>query len=110
MPDDVAYMTLNDMSCALDDGRTAVDLVEQSLQQIGRRNDGVNAVIALRADAALVEAKNADSLPRDERGPLHGVPILIKDLNEMLDLPTTPTAVAPSLASRPTSRRSWSPG
>ena len=89
MPDDVNYMTVNDMRRALDDDFTAVDLVEQSLQQIERRNDEVNAVIALRAEAALVEAKNADSLPRAQRGPLHGVPLLIKDLNEIPDLPTT---------------------
>lgn len=89
MPDDVNYMTLTDMSRALDDGLTAVELVEQSLTQIERRNGDVNAVIALRADAALLEAKNADSLPHAERGPLHGVPLLVKDLNEMLDLPTT---------------------
>lgn len=89
MPDDANYTTLTDMSRALDNGVTAVDLVERSLQQIARRNDEVNAVIALRGDAALVEAKNADSLPRTERGPLHGVPILVKDLNEMTDLPTT---------------------
>lgn len=89
MSDDVNYMTLSDISQGLSDGLTAVELVEQSLGQIQRRNDEVNAVIALRSDAALVEAKNADALPPSERGSLHGVPILIKDLNEMLDLPTT---------------------
>lgn len=89
MPNDVNYMTLDDMSRALDDGLTAVDLVEQSLQQIDQRNTEVNAVIALRAEAALIEAKNADGVPHAERGPLHGVPVLIKDLNEIPDLPTT---------------------
>lgn len=89
MTDDVNYMTLNEIGRSLDGGLTAVDLVEQSLRQIAKRNPEVNAVVALREDAALVDAKNADSLPRGERGPLHGVPILVKDLNEMLDMPTT---------------------
>lgn len=86
---DANYMTLHELSQAIDDGVTAVELVEQSLHQIERQNGDVNAVIALREDAALVEAKNADCLPAHQRGPLHGVPILVKDLNEMLDLPTT---------------------
>lgn len=83
-------MTAREMRAALDAGEvTSAELVEDSLAQIAERNDDINAVIALRAQEALAEAHRADTVAVEDRGPLHGLPLLIKDLNELMDLPTT---------------------
>jgi amidase len=51
----------------------------------------LKSYVAVRADAALAEAKRADrELGKDrKRGPLHGVPVAVKDLCDMNGLPTT---------------------
>jgi amidase/aspartyl-tRNA(Asn)/glutamyl-tRNA(Gln) amidotransferase subunit A len=67
----------------------AEEVVRASLERIAELNEAVNAVVALRADAALAEARALDALAAHERGPLHGVPVTVKDTTETLDLPTT---------------------
>ncbi|WP_067439552.1 amidase [Nocardioides jensenii] len=64
---------------------SARELVETSIARIKALNPALNAVISTRFDAALAEVEAG--LPE---GPLHGVPILIKDLNmEVAGLPAT---------------------
>jgi amidase len=57
------------------------ELTELVLARIDAVNPAVNAVVELRADAALTEAAAADAgLARGEpTGPLHGVPITVKE-------------------------------
>jgi len=70
---------------AVRDGRvTPRQLVEECLRRIEAADGGINAVVALRADAALAEA---DAHPRT--GPLAGLPLLVKDLARTVGLPTT---------------------
>src|SRR3984885_15051650 len=59
-------------------------IVDAHLEQIARVNPKLNAVVQLTADSARKEADGADAaLARGEnRGPLHGVPITIKDTLE----------------------------
>lgn len=86
----LSLMTLDELVQALMSREvSSVELVESSLSQIERHDSTLNAVVALRAEQALAEARVADRLASDERGPLHGIPVLIKDLNETIDLPTT---------------------
>ena len=73
---------------------SAEELVGASLERITARDDKVNAVVALRAEAAITEARARDEVPLPERGPLHGVPFTVKDVTETLDLPTTYGSVA----------------
>jgi len=68
---------------------TVEEITRTSLERIDRLNSKLNAVVAMRADAALAEAQARDRLPPDDRGPLHGVPFTIKDVTETIDLPTT---------------------
>ncbi|WP_241357375.1 amidase family protein, partial [Escherichia coli] len=56
---------------------TAVELVEASLARIAERDPGLNAFSVVRRDAALAEAAEVDA--RTERGPLHGLPVAIKE-------------------------------
>lgn len=66
------------------------DLVEASLERISATNPQTMAVVAQRAEAALAEAEMADRMAAGAgRGVLHGLPVVIKDLTETTDLPTT---------------------
>ncbi len=69
---------------------SAVEAVEASIEQIERVNPKLNAVVVKRYDAARAEAKQADErrAKGEPLGPLHGVPITIK---ECLDLEGTPS-------------------
>ncbi|OEJ93683.1 amidase [Streptomyces thermolilacinus] len=66
---------------------SAVEVTEAVLAHLEAVNPVLNAVVAVRAEGALADARAADALPTDERGPLHGVPFTIKDVNESADLP-----------------------
>ena len=61
-------------------------VVEAHLDQIAKVNPKLNAVVQLTADSARKEADEADAaLARGEiKGPLHGVPITIKDTLETI--------------------------
>lgn len=70
---------------------TARELTELLLARIEAHNPGLNAIVELRRDGVLQEATAADeALVRGEEvGPLHGVPITIKDAFNVADLHTT---------------------
>src|SRR5262245_8785867 len=66
-------------------------VTEECLQRIEADNPRVNAFITVLADDARRRARQADqelAAGRD-RGPLHGVPISIKDLIDIRGVPTT---------------------
>lgn len=66
------------------------ELTEALLARIDAVNPSLNAVVELRAEAALKEAAAADAaLEHGLRGPLHGVPITIKDAFNVAGLHTT---------------------
>lgn len=68
-----------------------VELLESCLQRIGTVNHAVNAMVALDEARAREAAKAAEAaVMRSEKlGPLHGLPIGIKDLEETKGLRTT---------------------
>jgi amidase len=70
---------------------SARELTGMLLERIDAANPALNAVVALRREAALAEAAAADeALARgDDTGPLHGVPMTIKDSFNVAGLPTT---------------------
>jgi amidase len=71
---------------------SCVEVMQATLDQIDRFNPRVNAIVALRDREALIaEARERDaSLARGEAvGPLHGVPLAIKDLAAVKGLPQT---------------------
>jgi len=61
---------------------SAVELIRAHLEQVERVNPVVNAFVTLRAEQALDEARAADAAlgKGDPLGPLHGLPIGVKDL------------------------------
>lgn len=60
---------------------SAAEILDAHLRQIKRWNPQINAVVSLREDEARAEAAAADRTVRSggRVGPLHGVPITIKD-------------------------------
>lgn len=69
---------------------SASQLTEFYLHQIEQKNAQLNAVIATNPDALAAAKKLDESYASGEpMGPLHGIPILIKDNIETADMPTT---------------------
>ncbi len=65
---------------------SAVTLMRACLDRIAEREAEVHAFVHLDADAALAQARALDAGPW--RGPLHGLPLGVKDLFDTADLPT----------------------
>jgi aspartyl-tRNA(Asn)/glutamyl-tRNA(Gln) amidotransferase subunit A len=59
-----------------------VELATECLARIEKLNPTLNAFITVTADSALAEARKAEAEIRrgDWRGPLHGIPLALKDL------------------------------
>lgn len=68
-----------------------VDLMRDVLAAIDRHNPTLNAVVAMRdRDALLADARAAEErIGRGEGGPLEGIPLGVKDLEDVAGLPTT---------------------
>jgi len=70
---------------------TAALVTDRCLGAIAERNPSLNAFIAVFADQARAQALEADAgmAAGSPRGPLHGVPISLKDLVDVAGTPTT---------------------
>lgn len=83
---DLLTATVSDIQLALDEGRiTSVALVRQYLARIKKDNYrglALHAIIELPPTEALIEQAHLFDRERASgriRGPLHGIPILVKD-------------------------------
>src|SRR5438552_3974514 len=68
-----------------------VELTRECLSRIERLNPKLNAFITVTADSALAEDRQAEAEIQHERwrGPLHGIPIGLKDLIDIAGVRTT---------------------
>ena len=68
-----------------------VELTRECLSRIERINPVLNAFITVTGDSALAEARRAEQEIRSGkwRGPLHGIPIALKDLIDTAGVRTT---------------------
>jgi aspartyl-tRNA(Asn)/glutamyl-tRNA(Gln) amidotransferase subunit A len=81
-----------DLSKQLRAGKISpVDLTRECLTRIERLNPVLNAFITVTPESALAEARLAEAEIQsgDWRGPLHGIPIAIKDLIDTAGVLTT---------------------
>jgi aspartyl-tRNA(Asn)/glutamyl-tRNA(Gln) amidotransferase subunit A len=69
----------------------SAELVEQALAAIEKHQRQTNAFIRIDSDTAQEAARKADRELADgaDRGPLHGIPISLKDLIDVAGRPTT---------------------
>jgi amidase len=88
--------SIPEMQSAMKAGRTTShEIVQQYLTRIALYEDKLNAAIVINADAL----KDADERDRERahgkvRGPLHGIPIALKDNIQTTSMPTTGGALA----------------
>lgn len=73
---------------------TSVQLVEATLQRIAERDPFYQAFYVVAEDAARADAARADAelAAGTDRGPLHGIPVGIKDMIDVAGLATTANA------------------
>ena len=92
----IVEASIAEMRDAMAQGRTTSrQIVQQSLDRIARFEGRLNAVITLNTRAlAEADALDRERLAGRLRGPLHGVPIALKDNIHTTDMPTTGGALA----------------
>ncbi|CAM4008368.1 amidase [Nocardiopsis rhodophaea] len=66
---------------------SAQQMVAERLKLIGVVESEINAIAALREDGAEADALRVDGDPRLQKGPLAGVPVVVKDVHEVAGLP-----------------------
>jgi aspartyl-tRNA(Asn)/glutamyl-tRNA(Gln) amidotransferase subunit A len=85
-------LTINQASDLLRQKKLSpVDLTEACLDRIDRLNPTLNAFITITRESAIAEAETAEHELHqgDWRGPLHGIPIGLKDLIDTAGVKTT---------------------
>ena len=91
-PDDLTALTLLDASELVRARKVSpVELTNACLARIERVNPALNAFITITADQARAEATaaEADIMRGRRRGPLHGIPLALKDLFDTAGVKTT---------------------
>ena len=81
-----------EMVRAIKQGRTtSVELLNLHLDRIQRYNDDINAIVAMNINDARERATEADRAIAEGRdwGPLHGLPMTVKDVFEVVGMPAT---------------------
>jgi len=90
--DDRAFASVTDLSTAIGDRRIGCcELLEFYLARAERHNPGLNAIVVWQVEQARERARAADAaLARGERwGPLHGIPMTVKESFNVAGQPTT---------------------
>ncbi|HUE97123.1 MAG TPA: amidase family protein [Longimicrobiaceae bacterium] len=98
-PVEVYEATIPELQRAMEAGRvTSAELVDAYLARIeafDRRGPEISAVLTInphaRAEADRLDRERAE---RGPRGPLHGIPVLMKDNYDTFDMPTSAGSVA----------------
>jgi amidase len=92
----VVEATIPEMQAAMKEGRvTSRELVTQYLLRIALYNSKLNAVITVNPNAfSEADTRDRERAMGKARGPLHGIPIALKDNMLTVEMPTTGGALA----------------
>jgi len=96
---DIMEKTIPELQAAMESGTvTARQLVEIYLARIAaydKRGPALNAMVALNPQAlAVADQLDAERRAGRVRGPLHGIPLVVKDNYETIEMPTTAGSIA----------------
>jgi amidase len=110
-PDEIAAfefdeITIADLQDAMNSGKhTARSIAEKYLariDQVDKQGPAINSIIELNPDAlTIADALDKERKDKGVRGPLHGVPVLIKDNIDTADKMMTTAGSLALLGSRP---------
>ncbi|MGZ9810072.1 amidase [Pseudoroseicyclus sp. H15] len=86
---DLTRRSASELSTLMSRGEiTAAEIMEAHLAAIAEKNGTLNALVSLAdPDALMEEARAADRA--EPRGPLHGLPLAVKDLSNAAGFPTS---------------------
>jgi len=93
---ELAFKSAIEQVAAIRSGRiSSLEMLDLFLERVNRFNPALNAIVRMQAEPARIRAKAADdALSRGEWwGPLHGLPVTIKDTIEVAGMPCTSGAV-----------------
>ncbi|MFB6171913.1 MAG: amidase [Haloarculaceae archaeon] len=96
MPSDITFASAATLARRVREGDLSpVEVVDAYLSRIEERNAVTNAYVTVAEERAREQAREAEAAVErgDDVGPLHGVPVAIKDLQDVAGLPTTHGAV-----------------
>jgi len=105
-PSELDEMTIADLSQAMDNGKwSARDITQKYLSRIeaiDRRGPALNSVIEINPDAIEIANRlDQERKQKGARGPLHGIPILIKDNLDTADKMMTTAGSLALVGSKP---------
>ncbi len=92
MIDPICRLSLTDLVQRLDEGSlSAGQVTEAFLGSIAAQNDQLHAFLRVDAETARARAEELDAVHAQGRraGPLHGIPVAIKDIMDVEGTPTT---------------------
>ena len=89
---DLSYLTIAEAAAGIRRNEVSpVELTETCLRRIHAHDGKLHSFITITADLALAQARQAENELRagQDRGPLHGIPIALKDLYATKNIRTT---------------------
>ena len=92
MDQEFAFKSATELRQLIASGQVScVELTELFLRRIDALNPKLNAYLTICGDQAMAAARNAQAAVQrgDSIGPLHGIPISVKDLEMTAGIPTT---------------------
>jgi aspartyl-tRNA(Asn)/glutamyl-tRNA(Gln) amidotransferase subunit A len=92
IPDTFEYATITDLAKSIrKQNASPVELVEACLKRIEDLNPKLNAFITVLSDQAREQARSAEAEIKAGkwRGPLHGIPVVVKDFYDTAAIRTT---------------------
>ncbi|MEL6471530.1 MAG: amidase family protein [Cyanobacteria bacterium J06623_4] len=93
---EIEEATIAQLQTAMAQGKLSVgELVSHYLTRIDRLDAKLNSIIALNPKAeAIAETLDKERAAGEVRGPLHGIPLVVKDNINTVELPTTGGCIA----------------
>src|SRR5438046_2658860 len=92
MQNDLTSLTATELAAAIRERRaSSLEVVDAHLARIAERNPALNAVVTLDEEGARKRAREADEAMAKGKtwGPLHGVPMTLKDCHSTAGMRTT---------------------